>query len=346
MKVKYENMTALAEAIGVSRPTLSKYFHDPTNLRDSSRLKIERALKNVDYVPNFFARNLNRKSTKLFGFIVPHLNDLFYTSLIEAVEDQAFMHGYRLLVQNAHNDADREMEALETLRSMNADGVIIAPVGNSIDAAALKRISVDLPIVFVDAPIEELSEEYPFVGTNNQQSITLLVDYLCRSGNPPAFLGMPEVNSNSSERQTVYIERMTQLGLEPRIIEAAERDEAWDFEEYAYNTMSSHFRQGKYIEDTILCASDRLAFGVLKAAHEAKLWEPNNSSSSLRIAGHDNYPLSAFISPGLTTVSQDTNVLGQRVFEILIREATRRSTPGTRFPKELIDGRLVIRASA
>lgn len=339
-------MTELAEAIGVSRPTLSKYFHDPANLRESTRLKIERALKHVDYVPNFFARNLNRKSTKLLGFIVPHLNDLFYTSLIEAVEAQAFARGYRLLVQNAHNDADREMDALETLRSMNADGVIIAPVGNSIDAAALRRISDDLPIVFVDAPIEGLGEEYPFVGTNNQQSITLLVDYLCRSGKPPVFLGMPEVNSNSTERQNVYSTRMNQLGFEPEIIEAADRDEAWNFEEYAYNTMSSYFRQGKYIEDTILCANDRLAFGVLKAANESKLWDINGSAKSIRIAGHDNYPISEYVSPSLTTVAQDAEILGKRAFDILIREATNRSTPGTHFQKVLVDARLIIRASA
>lgn len=346
MKVKYENMTELAEAIGVSRPTLSKYFHDPANLRDSTRLKIVNALKHVDYVPNFFARNLNRKSTKLLGFIVPHLNDLFYTSLIEAVEAKAFAHGYRLLVQNAHNDANRELDALEILRSMNADGVIIAPVGNSIDTAALKRISNDLPIVFVDAPIEELGAEYPFVGTNNQQSINLLVDYLCRSGKAPVFLGMPDVNSNSTERQNVYSTRMNQLGYTPQIIEATDRDESWNFEEYAYNTMSNYFRQGKHIGDTILCANDRLAFGVLKAANESKLWDVNGSSMSIRIAGHDNYPISEYVSPSLTTVAQDAEVLGHEAFDILIREATHRSEPGTLFPKVLIDARLIIRASA
>lgn len=346
MKKKYDNMTELAQAIGISRPTLSKYFQDPSSLRKSSVQKIEEALKQVDYVPNFFARNLNRKHTKLLGFIVPHLNDLFYTNLIESVETIAFENGYTLLVQNAHNDADRELSALETLRSMNADGVIIAPVGNSIDEKALARLTDELPVVFVDAAIESLSGKYPFVGTNNDQSITLLVNYLCRSGKAPVFLGMPKVNSNSVERQSVYCKRMIELGETPIIIEAGENNESWNFEEYAYNTMSSYFREGKFIDDTILCANDRLAFGVLKAVNESRLWDGKISSNSIRVAGHDNYPISDYVTPGLTTVAQDAGLIGQKAFEILIKEANEPDRLNKQHAKLLIDGKLIIRASA
>ena len=83
-------MEELACEIDVSRPTLSRYFHDPSSVRGNTRAKIEARLAAVDYVPNFFARNLNRKRTRLIGVVVPHLNDIFQTSLINAIGSFVF----------------------------------------------------------------------------------------------------------------------------------------------------------------------------------------------------------------------------------------------------------------
>lgn len=59
--------------IGVSRPTLSKCFETPSSVRPSTPSKVEEALSRVDYVPNSFARHMNRKKTRLIGVIVAHL---------------------------------------------------------------------------------------------------------------------------------------------------------------------------------------------------------------------------------------------------------------------------------
>jgi len=103
-KPKIKTMEALSSTIGVSRPTLSKYFQDPESVRATSRARIEQALDTVDYTPNFFATKMNRKSTGLIGVIVPHLNDLFFTSLIQKLESRALRADYMGIVQNAHGD--------------------------------------------------------------------------------------------------------------------------------------------------------------------------------------------------------------------------------------------------
>ena len=69
MRPKIRTMEELSEAIGVSRPTLSRYFQDAARLRASTRQRIEAGLARVDYVPNFFAINMNRKQTRLIGVI-------------------------------------------------------------------------------------------------------------------------------------------------------------------------------------------------------------------------------------------------------------------------------------
>ena len=64
MPMTHKTMEDFARSCGVSRPTLSKYFDDPTSVKPATRKRIEEALRSSDYQPNLFARNLNRKRTR------------------------------------------------------------------------------------------------------------------------------------------------------------------------------------------------------------------------------------------------------------------------------------------
>ena len=75
---RIRNMEEFASVSGISRPTLSKFFHDPDSVRKSTRAKIEIALDRFDYRPNIFAINQNRKLTKTIGILVPYLADPFF----------------------------------------------------------------------------------------------------------------------------------------------------------------------------------------------------------------------------------------------------------------------------
>ena len=96
-KPRIKTMEELSATIGVSRPTLSKFFQDAESVRSSTRERIEEALDTVDYVPNFFATKMNRQSTRIIGVIVPYLNDLFFTSLIQSIEESALQQGYTII---------------------------------------------------------------------------------------------------------------------------------------------------------------------------------------------------------------------------------------------------------
>ena len=148
-KKRINTMEQLSAEIGVSRSTLSKYFQDPSLVRKATSEKIAELLTTVDYVPNFLARNMNRKHTGLFGVVLPHLNDLFYMTLLREIERRAEELDFSVLIQNSHGDPDKEVRAVENLRSMNAEGVIVAPIGARKNSPTFKRLSTDLPMVFV-----------------------------------------------------------------------------------------------------------------------------------------------------------------------------------------------------
>jgi len=309
-------MEELSATIGISRPTLSKFFQDADSVRDTTRQRIEQALDTLDYVPNYFATKMNRQSTRIIGVIVPYLNDLFFTSLIESIEEAALQRGYTIIIQSAHGDPALETKAFENLKSMSADGVIAAPIGHASSHSAVMRLKEEFPVVCVDSRFSDENDGLDFIGTNNQQSISLMVDYLHRSGGAPVFFGMPRINSNSLEREQAYLASAKSLGFEPKIIDVDNSNPIWNFEEFAFDTMDEYFGRGQFVNSTILCANDRLAIGVIRAANRHHLLsQRKGESSEFRVAGHDDHPLSAYVYPALTTVSRNTSAIGQAAVE-------------------------------
>jgi len=318
-KPKISTMKALSEAIGISRPTLSRYFQDPSTVRASTSRKIEERLAEVDYVYNFLATRQNRKSTGLIGVIIPHLNDLFFTSLLEAIEKAARDVGYTIITQSSDGEPEVEARAVEKLRSMNADGAIIAPLGIAGSGEAFLTASEDFPIVFADSHPAIPVPNADLVGTNNTQSIGMIVDYLCETGQPPVFLSMPRLNSNALEREEAYRIRMGVLGFEPELIEVVGVAESWEFEAYGYEVMDSCFSLQRYTTATILCANDRLAIGAIRAANQHGLFESGRRGRrGLRIAGHDDHPLSRYVYPAITTVAQDIMGIARDAVRLLV----------------------------
>lgn len=343
-KRKIKTMEELSGAIGVSRPTLSKYFQNPAIVRKSTKAKIENGLSEVDYVPNFFATRFNRTNTRLIGVVVPHLNDLFYTNLIQIIEQRAFQQDFTIITQSSHGSKSGEKRAIENLRSMNVDGAIVAPIGKDSDRTTLRKLNSELPLVLLDSILPGVPGEFSFVGTDNNQSVRLLVDYLCRSGPPPIFLGTSKVNENSSQREAAYASRMVELGHTPEYVTHRIRTMTWDFEDFAYRLLSEKLTEGLYRDATILCANDRVAMGALRAANEFGLFKNGTKGKAgpFRLAGHDNHPLSAFLWPSLTTASQNTQLIGTTAFETLVEKIDHNVPNRT----QLFEAQLILRDSA
>lgn len=344
-----KTMEEFSVFVGLSRPTVSKYFNDPSSVRGKTRERIEAALRESGFRPNMFAVNLNRRRSNIVGVIIPNWGDPFYMALTHRVETIARDAGYLAFVLTSDGDPDLEEKAVETLTSMNVAGAVVAPLGLRSRRPALERFGASIPLVYVDLPIDDTAA---FVGTDNRRSFQIMVDYLCRSGTPPCFLGMPEVNTNAGTRRLAYVEAMERLGLAPFVVEI-EPSLTWDFESFGFDAVSRILREGGFPTSTVLCANDRVAFGALSAAWKAGLKVGHGIDGELRVAGHDDHPLSRFASPSLTTVAQDYNEIGGRAMAILLRKmAAERDEAAGGAPREeaqeriLLPSQMVLRDSA
>jgi LacI family transcriptional regulator, repressor for deo operon, udp, cdd, tsx, nupC, and nupG len=336
VRARIRTMEEFSVASGISRPTLSRFFNNPTSVRPNTRRRIETAMDELGYRPNLFAVNFNRRNTKTLGIIVPSLLDPFYAALVQRIEFQASAAGYWTVIQSSQGDPDREAEAVATLVSTKSAGAVVAPLGEASRKNLYRQMEKAMPVVFLDARADA---DAAFVGTDNHSSMSLMADYLVRSGAPPSYFDMPAVNQNATERREAYEASMLERGTEPVIFTIPTVD--WDFERLAFEEATLLFKAGAPVGGTILCANDRIAFGVMAAACQIGI--SVGRLADLRIAGHDDHPLSQYACPSLTTVAQDVDRLATLSLERLMQGI---ADGANKSSADRLEARLIMRNSA
>ncbi len=322
MRKTIRTMEDFSEFVGLSRPTVSKYFSDPSSVRPKTRELIEAAIKQSGFRPNLFAVNLNRRRTTILGIIIPNQLDHFYMAMTKRLQTLAEQRGYLAIVLSSDGKPELEKQAIETLRSLNVAGAIIAPLGEESQHSTLARLAEDVPIIYVDSARQHLALR------RHRQSQVLPSD--CRLSVPlrqrALLFSMPMVNNNAIKRQDAYRQAMEKLGYEPRIVDL-EQSRSWDFEHYAFEQTARILREkGHLPTSTVLCSNDRIAFGVAGALWQAGLKIGRLKDCDVRVAGHDNNPLSEYTCPPLTTVAQDYNEIGRLAIELLFRTLGKQRT--------------------
>ncbi|MEP3275714.1 MAG: LacI family DNA-binding transcriptional regulator [Stappiaceae bacterium] len=333
-------MEEFAEAVDLSRQTVSRYFNDPSSVRKGTRDIIEAGLEQFDYQRNFHAASLTRRKARSIGIIVPSITDPFYSELVSTIELYAEDRGYLTVLQCSHNDASMEGRALTRLLANNVQGIAMAPLGFTTDLQMVESAQRDTPIVFMDS---RLHADAAYIGTDNQQSIGQLVDYLCETGQPPALFTMPAVNINVVERQQAYISRMEALGHTPTILNP-DPESVWDdYERFGFEQFMNLPPERIRNVSTILCLNDRIAFGLMTAAHRLGLRVGTGDDADIRLAGHDDQHFSRYTNPTLTTVAQDPKAIGILAAQALLENE---GDNELMHRGRLIQGKLRLRQSA
>ncbi|GAA4224192.1 LacI family DNA-binding transcriptional regulator [Sagittula sp. NFXS13] len=339
-QVKIRNMEEFASVSGISRPTVSKYFNDPDSVRPSTRAKIEAALETYEYRPNIFAVNQNRKQTKTVGILVPYLADPVFAEFARNIEQRCVELGYRPTIFSSHGVQQTENDILDNLLALKPAGALLAPLGRESDVAAVRAFCDEVPTVLFDSNIADTG--LAFCGMDNPQFTRLIVEYLCRSGQPPCFFEMKTpANPNARKRRQSYLEAMRTLGFEPQVFSVA--GEGWHFEEIGRQGGHKVLTSGEMRTNTVLCSNDRLAIGFITACYELGMSVGRAEGCAIRVAGQDDHPFSRYTCPPLTTIAQDYDTVSKHAVATLFR-----AIEGEEFPYEvnLFEGKLVMRDSA
>ena len=118
----------VAARAGVSPKTVSNVIHGVVFVRPETRERVERALAELDYVPNLGARGLRNGRYGLIALALPDLSTAYSAELAHHFVEEAHSRGWSLQIEETAAEPGRERDLLSRARSHLVDGLVLNPV--------------------------------------------------------------------------------------------------------------------------------------------------------------------------------------------------------------------------
>src|SRR5699024_57196 len=98
----------VAKHAGVSVATVSRALNKSGYVGEESKRKVEKAIKELNYVPNEVARSLFQKTSKMIGLLLPDISNPYFPLVAKGVEDCALEKGYIVILGNVEDNPEKE----------------------------------------------------------------------------------------------------------------------------------------------------------------------------------------------------------------------------------------------
>ncbi|MGW8317337.1 MAG: LacI family DNA-binding transcriptional regulator, partial [Bacteroidales bacterium] len=123
----------VASKAGVSIATVSRVINGAPNISDETRIRVQKAMKSLNYRPSRIAKRLRSKSASgnLVGVLVPDISNPFYIDVLTGIEEYLHSHQYLLIICNFSQNPDKEEMYVDALVSESVDGLIVAPASEA-----------------------------------------------------------------------------------------------------------------------------------------------------------------------------------------------------------------------
>ena len=295
----------VARRAGVSPKTVSNVVNGTIGVSPKTRMRVEAALVELDYVPNLSARGLRNGRTGVIALALPDLTTPYSTEIAHHFVEVAAQRGLSIQIEETQGGAEREHQLLSRARAHLVDGLILNPV--RLETSAVQP-GVNLPpTVLIGEVYQPLADH---VWMENIGAVRDMVDLLLRQGHRRiAALGVTEEES-ARLRQAGYRQALDAAGV-PRLPELEIRTPGWTPDGGA-DAMRSFLAEHEP-PDAVVCFTDTLAMAALHVLWAAGYSVPGDVS----VTGYDDVPESQFTVPALTTVSFDKRLLTETVLQLL-----------------------------
>ena len=185
----------VAKEAGVGVGTVSRFLNDSGYVSEDTSIKIEEAMKKLDYTPNELARNLYHKKSGIIAVLVPNVSNPFFAEFVDYVEQGLYDAGFKMMLCNTEKESNAELEYLDMLNRHIVDGIITGV--HSLDVEEYRKIHK--PIVALD---RYLGEDIPVVAVDHKEGGRLAAETLIANGCKKVlhFTGDTKVESPYHER--------------------------------------------------------------------------------------------------------------------------------------------------
>ena len=324
------NILDVALKSKVSIATVSRVVNNSSHkVNSTTRKKVLKAIRELDYRPNALAKGLLMKKTMTIGIIIPDISNPYYAEIVRGIQDMADRYGYAIILLNTDRNRDRIIKHIYFLREKSADGIIFS--GGIIHGEK------------VLSSLKELRERVVVIGRHKADFTAVVVDNVGGAMKAThhliglhhkriGFIGGPDKSVSATERLLGYRNALIQsnYSVDKKLIKKGDL------------TPRSGYLLAKELIQTerltaIFAANDQMAFGAIRAAKESGLRVPGDFS----VVGFDNIPFSSYFDPSLTTVEIPMYAIGAAAMEMLVNLISEKNAEKLRW----FDTKLLIRDS-
>ena len=313
--MKKVSLKDIADSLGVSKALVSLVLNgkgDERGINKNTQERVSVKAKELNYVPNQYARGLRVGRTDTIGVIVPDISNAFYGKLCKAIEQEAYRKGFNLIISNTYEDVQKEKKLITDLINRNIDGLILASsFDNKNELQGLK--DNDVPLVLVDRVFEEL--DIDSVAVSNKEGAEKAVEFLYGLGvkNPVCFSISPVYISSISERIKGYLSAVKDVD-KAKLFQIPH-----DRIQEGVNLALSELRGTDF--DGIFCVNNSIAKAILKASSTQ-----NDLFEHVKIVSFDDIEIFDLVNPKISSIAQPIDEIGTSAVSMLIDRMENKET--------------------
>lgn len=337
-KMKRRHLTTIkdiARELKISIATVSRALRNTYDVSGDTKNTVLAKCKELHYRPNFNARGLVNNKSNNIAVILPTITNYYFSSVITGIQNIAYQKDYNVILYVTDESPEREIIIAKELSLSSIDGLLVCVTSESDKCNhLLEIIDCGVPIVFFDRVAESINSSK--VVQNDFEGAFTAVEHLIKNGyQKVAYIGGPQGLSFSRNRLNGYSYALKKYNLPicPEWIVHSE------FTQLSGSLDTSQLLNCKNKPDAIFAVNDRKAIGAMVKLKEKGII----IGREVGVVGFTNDPISALISPSLTTVEEPALEIGMQSCELLLKHISRKNF----LPKKIVlEGKLIIRESS
>lgn len=295
----------VAKLAGVSPSTVSRVMNNTARVDEEKRKRVLDAIEATGFQPNELARALFKQSSKIIGVIVSSIVNPFFSEMVRAIEEEAFEHGYRILICDSNGNVEKEKINIHMLNQMKADGLIMMAQGEQTSQVVKE---CQMPVVVIDRRVSGdnvIASVYSDHYIGGKKAAQHLLDCGCK--NIVCVRG-PQNASSGKDRYAGYRDFCLEKGMEEQTIDG---DYSYDESLEVANVVLERYPN----VDGIFACNDMAAFAICKVLQENGYRVPED----VQVIGYDNIMFSRLFAPEITTIHQPIKEMGQLAVQIIVK---------------------------
>lgn len=303
-------LAEVARKVGVSEATVSRVLNGKPGVSDQTREAVLTALDVLGYER---PTKLRGERARLVGLVLPELANPIFPAFAEVVGGALAQQGYTPVLCTQTAGGVSEADYVELLLGQQVSGIVFAGGNYAQRDAAHEHYTrlTDrrLPVVLINASIDELP--FPRVSCDDEVAVEQALGHLVALGHTRIGLVLGPADHVPSERK-LHAARVVAARLGVDLPDAHVVRSAYSLE----SGQAAATRLLREDVTGIVCASDPLALGAIRAVRKAGLRVPDDVS----VVGYDDSALMNCTEPPLTTVRQPIEPMGRAAIDLLVSQ--------------------------